>query len=101
PTLTGRVAGLLDQPYTGRQATYDLRRLRRKGIICRIGGTRRYQLTEDGRRVAVLFTKTHSRVLAPGLVQLDPNLPPDIADRSHLAQAWRKLDRTLDDYINC
>jgi hypothetical protein len=100
PALTERVAGLLDQPYTGRQATYDLRRLRRKGIICRIGGTRRYQLTDYGRAVAVLFTKTHGRVLAPGLAQLDPNLPADIADRSPLAQAWRKLDRTLNDYIN-
>jgi hypothetical protein len=47
----------------------------------------------------VLFTKAHARVLAPGLVQLDPNLPADIAQRSPLAQAWRKLDRTLDDYI--
>jgi hypothetical protein len=100
PALTGRVAGLLDQPYTGRQATYDLRRLRRKGIICRIGGTRRYQLTDHGRAVAVLFTKTHGRVLAPGLAQLDLNLPADIAERSPLAQAWRTLDRTLDDYIN-
>ncbi len=58
------------------------------------------QLTDHGRRVAVLFTKTHGRVLGPGLVQLDPNLPTDIDNRSPLAQAWRKLDHTLDDYIN-
>jgi hypothetical protein len=81
PALTQRVAGLLDQPYTSRQASYDLRRLRRKGIIERIAGTRRYQLTDQGRRVAVLFTKAHGRVLAPGLLQLDPNLPDDIAAR--------------------
>ena len=86
--------------YTGRQATYDLRRLRRKGIIERFGGSRRYQLTGYGRRVAVLFTKADARVLAPGLVQLDPSLPADIVQRSPLAQAWRRLDRTLDDYIN-
>jgi len=98
--LTERVAGLLEQPYTSRQATYDLRRLRRKGIIEHAGGTRRYRPTDDGRRVAVLFTKTHDRVLAPGLVQLDRNLPDDIAERSPLAQAWRRFDRTLDDYIN-
>ncbi|MDQ6785168.1 MAG: hypothetical protein M3063_17400 [Actinomycetota bacterium] len=48
----------------------------------------------------MLFTKTHGRVLGPGLVQLDPNLPTDIDNRSPLAQAWRKLDHTLDDYIN-
>jgi hypothetical protein len=49
----------------------------------------------------VLFTKTYGRVLAPGLVQLDPHLPPDLAARSPLATAWRHLNHTLDDYINC
>ena len=33
------------EDYSSRQATYDLRRLRRKQIICRIEGTHRYQLT--------------------------------------------------------
>ena len=100
PALTERVAALLGQPYTSRQATYDLRRLKRKGTIEHAGSTRRYRLSAHGRRVAVLFTKAHSRILAPGLVQLDPNLPVDIARRSPLAQAWRKLDRVLDDYID-
>ena len=36
-------------PYTGRQATYDLRRLKRKGRIQKIQGTHRYQLTGLGR----------------------------------------------------
>lgn len=73
--LTELVATLLDTPYTARQATYDLRRLRRKGLIERFPHSNRYQLTPLGRRVTVLFTKTYGRVLAPGLVQLDPGLP--------------------------
>lgn len=97
--ITAQVAALLDEPYTSRQATYDLRRLRRKNIITRVNGTRRYQLTDYGRPIAVLFTKAHGRVLAPGLTQLDPRLPDELAKRSPLAQAWRKLDTTLDDYI--
>jgi hypothetical protein len=101
PGLVERVAGLTDAPYTARQATYDLRRLRRKGIIEHTAtSTRRYQLTGYGRAVAVLSTQAHGRVLAPGLTQFDPHLPADIAARSPLAQAWRKLDRALDDYIN-
>jgi hypothetical protein len=100
PTLTRLVATLLDQPYSPCQATYDLRRLRRKGIIVRIPHTHRYQLTPLGRRVAVLFTKAHARVLTPGLVQLDPALPPAIAQRSPLATAWRHLDHALDNYIS-
>jgi len=42
--LVQRVGGLLAAPYTSRQATYDLRRLRRKGLIAKIAGTQRYQL---------------------------------------------------------
>ena len=49
--------------------------------------------------MAVLFTKTYGRVLAPGLVQLDPSLPADIAARHPLATAWRHLDKTIDNYI--
>lgn len=97
--LTELVATLLDGPYTSRQATYDLRRLRRKGLIERLPHTNRYQLTPLGRRVAVLFTKAHGRVLAPGLAWLDPGLPDGVSQRSPLAKAWRQLDKTLNDFI--
>jgi hypothetical protein len=50
--------------------------------------------------VAVLFTKTYGRVLAPGLALLDPALPDDIVARSRLATAWRALDRALEDFTN-
>jgi hypothetical protein len=53
PTLVRLVGTLLDRPYTSRQATYDLRRLKRKGLIVRLSGHHRYQLTPLGRRVAV------------------------------------------------
>ena len=97
--LTELVATLLDAPYTSRQATYDLRRLRRKTLIERLPGTNRYQLTPLGRRVAVLFTKAHGRVLAPGLAWLDPQLPAEIAQRSPLAKAWRQLDHALNNFV--
>lgn len=76
--------------------TYDLRRLKRKGLIVRLPGRHRYQLTPLGRRVAVLFTKVYGRVLAPGLAALDPQLPTDLVERSELARAWRQLERRLD-----
>lgn len=99
-TLTGLMDSLLDVHYTHRQATYDLRRLRRKNLIERLPHTNRYQLTPLGRRVAVMFTKAYGRVLAPGLTALDPNLPPDLAKRHPLATAWRALDRELDRFVN-
>jgi hypothetical protein len=97
--LVQRAGALLQSSYTVRQATYDLRRLKRKGLIAKIAGTHRYQLTSLGRRVAVLFTKTYSRVLAPGLTALDPRLPEDVTARSTLSIAWRSLQKALDDFV--
>jgi hypothetical protein len=99
-TLTGLMGALLDVPYTSRHATYDLRRLRRKGLIERIEHTHRYRLTGRGRAVAVLFTKAYGRVLGPGLAALDPGLPDDLVKRSPLATAWRRLDRALDQFLD-
>ena len=48
PTLVRLVGTLLDHPYTSRQATYDLRRLKRKHLIVRLSGHHRYQLAPTG-----------------------------------------------------
>lgn len=98
--LVERVGGLFSDAYSSRHATYDLRRLRRKGLITRIPKTRRYQLTPLGRGAAVLFTKAYSRVLTPGLSLLDPALPPSISTRHPLAVSWRRLERELDQYCD-
>jgi predicted MarR family transcription regulator len=65
PALVRVVSGLLGCPYTSHQATYDLRRLKSKGLIFRLPGHHRYQITPLGRRVAVLFTKVYGQVLHP------------------------------------
>lgn len=97
--LVQLVVPLLDAPYTSRQATYDLRRLRRKGLIERVPYSQRYQLTPLGRTVAVLFSKTYGRVLCPGFVMLDLT-PHDIPARHPLQIAWRHLDHALDAFVD-
>ena len=77
-TLRELIAGLIPG-YGARQMTYDLRRLRRKGFIQRIPRTHRYELTSEGRRLAVFFTKTYTRIVNPSLAELDPTLPTEIA----------------------
>ena len=69
-------------------------------MIERIEHTHRYRLTPNGRAIAVLFTKAYGRVLGPGLSELDPRLPPELAKRSPLATAWRQLNRALDEFID-
>jgi len=45
--------------------TYDLRRLRLKGLITRLPHSNTYVLTPDGQRVAIFYTKVHNRLLRP------------------------------------
>lgn len=90
---------LLGVPYSTRQATYDLRRLRRKGLIERVPYSHRYLPTAEGRAVAVLFGKVQGRVLGKGFALLDLALPAELAQRHPLARDWRRLHRTLEDFI--
>jgi hypothetical protein len=92
--IAGQIPG-----YNARQMTYDLRRLRRKGFIQRIPRTHRYELTSEGRRLAVFLTKTYTRIVNPSLAELDPALPPDIAERAPLAKTWRAFERAVQDRI--
>ena len=93
-SLRALIAGLIPG-YGARQMTYDLRRLRRKGFIQRIPRTQRYQLTDEGYRLAVFFTKTYTRIVNPTLAELDPALPTEIANRSTIARTWRAYEHEL------
>ena len=97
-TLRELIAGLIPG-YGPRQMTYDLRRLRRKGFIQRIPRTQRYELTNQGRRLAVFFTKTYTRIVNPSLAELDPALPSEIAARSPLASSWHAFERAIETKI--
>ncbi len=76
--------------------SYDLRRLRLNGFLHRTPGTQRYQLTAEGRRLAVFFAKPYSRVVTPSLAELDPALPKQIASATPLAHHWRAFERALE-----
>lgn len=67
--------GLDPSPLRPGRMTYDLRRLRLHGLIERIPTTHRYRLTEQGLKTAMFYTRTHNRILRPGLAQLSPKAP--------------------------
>jgi hypothetical protein len=84
-TLRPRVAQFLNrdlESYTSAQMSYDLRRLRLKGLLVRIPGSHNYRLTELGTKIAVFFTKLYERVFRPGLSACvsEHLLPTTLAD---------------------
>ena len=72
--VSQRLEGVLDT-YSSAQMTYDLRRLRLKGLIERIDKSHRYRLTVLGIKVVTFFTKLYHRLFAPGLAALLPDQP--------------------------
>ena len=53
--------------------SYQLRRLRLKGLIQRIPRTHRYEVSEEGLRAALFYTASLSRIIRPLSTTLDEN----------------------------
>jgi hypothetical protein len=92
-TLRGTMTGLLGRPYTMNQASYDLSRLARNGLITRVPDRNRYTLTHDGLLFAHLYTKIYDHILGPLMATDRPNAPPE------LLAAIDTLDRIVTEHI--
>ena len=93
-TLRPPVAGLLGQAYSPVRCSYDLTRLRLKGLIVRLEHSNTYDLTDDGQRFAVFYTKIHNRLLRPLMAANQPPAPLEVR------HALRVLDYAVTDYID-
>ena len=92
-SLRALMTGLLGAPYTMTQASYDLARLRRNELITRRPNANTYDLTPDGLKFAIFYTKLHNRVLAPLFTAGQPQAPPQ------LSAALRTIERIIDDQL--
>ncbi|MDH7502686.1 MAG: hypothetical protein QHJ82_08245 [Verrucomicrobiota bacterium] len=99
--LRQQVAALLGcdlEQYTPGQMTYDLRRLRLKGLICRKPGTSRYELTPYGRSISLFLARLYQRVLRPGLAAAAE--PPCHVDVPHpLRDKFKALHQAIDQML--
>lgn len=93
-SLRPLVASLLGEPYSMGRCSYDLRRLRMKGLIERVPHSNTYVLTEDGQRFAIFYTKLHDRLLRPLMAADQPPAPLPVR------QALRTLHHAVDDYLD-
>jgi hypothetical protein len=70
--LLAQLLGIDPANYSIGRMTYDLRRLRLHGIVERIPHSHRYQLTAEGLRIALFFSRTYARLLRPKLAEHAP-----------------------------
>jgi hypothetical protein len=93
-SLRAHVSQLLGAAYNTNQMSYDLGRLRINALIERREHTNTYDLTPDGQRVAVFYTKVHDRLLRPLLAADRPPAPPE------LRHALSTIDRHVHTYTD-
>ena len=94
--LKSRLAHLLGLdpgPITTGQMTYHLRRLRGHGIIRKIPGTVRYEVTREGLHIALVVSRLERRIYRDAMAAIHD--PWDTADPA-LGREQRKLRKAID-----
>jgi hypothetical protein len=91
--IMAQLLGVPAESITPGKMTYDLRRLRIHGLIERVPGTFRYQVTDAGITRALFLTRLHDKFLRTGLATL---AAPAGKDRD-LAAASRSYTAAIDD----
>jgi hypothetical protein len=94
--LVADLLGVTISEYTAPKMTYDLRRLRLKGLIYRPPRSNRYVVTPYGWKVARLFARLDARVFRPAMALFtaaDAILPVP------LRTALNRVDSQLDELI--
>ena len=88
---------LVGDDYRLSQLRYDLSKLRAKGLVERIGKSRRYCLTPIGLKLGVLLVKLRVRLLGPltSLIQ-QPNTNASPRHLNSVDAAYREVDTALD-----
>jgi len=94
--VVAQLLGATALAYSSAQMTYDLRRLRLKGLIERTAHSHRYRLTTLGLKVVTFFTRLYQRVFRPGLAAIAPQQTAP----SKLAQALQTLDEIIQSYTD-
>ena len=89
-----RLLGVEEAEYRSTQMSYDLRRLRLKGLITRQPGTQRYTVTPYGLNLAAMLTRLHQRVLRPAWAAVDA-LPEANDPPPRLRAALRELQASI------
>jgi len=94
--LVADLLGVKAEQYTTAQMSYDLRRLRLKGLIYRPPKTHRYFVTPYGWKVSRLFSRLDSRVFRPAVAVFTAE---DAVLPFPLRAALQRVDSQLDELV--
>jgi hypothetical protein len=84
--------GMAPEEFSAERMTYDLRCLRLHGLIRRVPGSHRYQLTDFRRNAAIFLSRAYARLIQPGLA----SAPGDSLGYPARAHALASPDGVID-----
>ncbi len=87
PTRCERITGWADHDYTVRQGAYDLRKLRAKRLVDKLGRSRRYHVPTQSARTIAGTLALRDHVIAPILAGVRSPRP------GHKPSTWTAVDR--------
>ena len=88
---------LNDGDYRLSQLRYDLSKLRAKGLVERLRGSRRYRLTPLGLKLGVVLVKLRMRLLGPLVALLtNPIQPAGSLHSNSVDTTFHEIDTALD-----
>jgi hypothetical protein len=87
---------LAETTYRLSQLRYDLSKLRAKGLVQRIGASRRYRLTPLGLKLGVLLVKLRIRLLGPLATFLTASPVRHRPPANSIDHAFQEVDIALD-----
>jgi hypothetical protein len=86
--------------YTLTQLRYDIRKLKKHGLLERDGKRYAYRLTHQGNKAALLFVLFHKRVCGPLANSLFNKPPqPDPKPPTRIETAYRRADKSIEQVI--
>jgi hypothetical protein len=88
---------LTAEDYRRSQLRYDLAKIRAKGLVERVGSSRRYRVTPVGFRLGLLLVKVRFRLLGPLFSIATPHSSHRRPPTSPIEAATRKVDSGLDE----
>jgi hypothetical protein len=92
--LLAQMLGLEESAITPGRMSYELRRLRLRGLIARIEKSHRYQLTPNGLRTVVFYQRVYARIIRPGLSIIEA-----AHSSSPLWRSFKNLFTNLDSFL--
>jgi hypothetical protein len=91
---------VLERPdYQLSQLRYDLGKLRCKGLVNRLPNSQRYELTSEGYRIAILYSKIYHRLLAPLTTAIMDPIPKEDLILNRRLTKLDRLYRTFHDHL--